>query len=418
VAYLKAEGRGVLYDAEHYFDGLRHNPDFALATIVAAAEAGADTVVLCDTNGGSLPAWIAHGVRAAREATAVGLGIHCHNDCDVGVANSLQAVEEGVSQVQGTINGLGERCGNADLISVSGNLALKLDGFEVLTPAGIGRLAELSRYVYEIANMNFRPNQPFVGSSAFAHKGGMHVHAVNRLAESYEHIQPEAVGNERRILVSELSGRSNIVAKAARHRLEHDGELMTRVLQRVQDLENEGYQFDAAEASFDLLIRKMAGTYEPAFERLQSRVSAVTGETGEPSTEATIKIKVQGAIQHVVAEGDGPVNALDTALRNALRTAYPSLERMRLVDYKVRVINSDEGTAARVRVVIDSADDEDVWSTVGVSKNIIEASWLALVDSVEYKLFKDLGEAAVSGAADAVLGDADVSREPQPQSKA
>ncbi len=392
IAFLLAEGRRVIYDAEHFFDGLKHNADFALATIHSAAEAGAETIVLCDTNGGSLPGWISHGVRAARNAVSAPVGIHCHNDCDVGVANSLAAVEEGASQVQGTINGLGERCGNADLISVAANLALKNDEFEVLDEGGIERLAELSRYVYEIANMNFRPNQPFVGSSAFAHKGGMHVHAVNRLAESYEHIEPEAVGNERRVLVSELSGRSNIIAKATRHRLEEDRELMARILGRVQDLENQGYQFDAAEASFDLLIRKEAGTYEAAFERLHSRVIVVTNERGEPSTEASIKLRVLGDEEHVVAEGDGPVNALDTALRRALSTAYPTLEKTHLVDYKVRVINSTEGTAARVRVVIDSADETDVWSTVGVSENIIEASWLALVDSFEYKLFKDRPE--------------------------
>ncbi len=389
VSFLRAEGRQVIYDAEHYFDGFKHNPDFALRTLQEAAAAGADTVVLCDTNGGSLPPWIAEGIRVAREAIETPVGIHCHNDCDVGVANSLAAVDEGALQVQGTVNGLGERCGNADLVSIAANLALKGDAYAVLKEAGIERLAELSRYVYEIANMNFRPSQPFVGSSAFAHKGGMHVHAVSRLAESYEHIGPEAVGNERRILISELSGRSNIVAKATRHRLEHDRELMARILQRVQDLENEGYQFDAAEASFDLLIRKVAGTYEPAFERLHYRVSVVTGGDGEPSTEATIKLRVQGEIRHVVGEGDGPVNALDTALRSALSAAYPSLAEMHLVDYKVRVINSSEGTAAAVRVVIDSADAGDVWSTVGVSENIIEASWLALVDSVEYKLCKD-----------------------------
>ncbi|MDX1567712.1 MAG: citramalate synthase [Longimicrobiales bacterium] len=398
VAFMKAEGRHVIYDAEHYFDGLDADPDFALRTIQAAAEAGADTIVLCDTNGGSLPGWIEEGVGMAMDAVERPLGIHCHNDCDVAVANSLAAVERGVAQVQGTINGLGERCGNADLISIAANLALKEEDFRVLDEEGVRRLAELSRYVYEMANMNFRPNQPFVGSSAFAHKGGMHVHAVNRVTESYEHIPPEAVGNERRILVSELSGRSNIVAKATHHRLEHDRELMTRILERVQDLENEGYQFDAAEASFDLLVRKMSGTYEPWFERLHYRVSVATEEGVDPSTEATIKLRVKGDVQHVVAEGDGPVNALDTALRRALTSAYPELAEMRLVDYRVRVINSSEGTAARVRVVIESADEHDVWSTVGVSENIIEASWKALVDSVEYKLYKDSAEEMGAGA--------------------
>lgn len=400
VAFLAAEGLRVIYDAEHYFDGLQRNPEFALRTIQAAAEGGAESVVLCDTNGGSLPSWITEGVQQARKAISLPLGIHCHNDCDVGVANSLAAVEEGASQVQGTVNGLGERCGNADLISVIANLALKRDDYSVLQKGGIQRLAELSRYVYETANMNFRSNQPFVGSSAFAHKGGMHVHAVNRIAESYEHITPEAVGNERRVLVSELSGRSNIVAKATRHRLEHDQALMTSILERVQDLENDGYQFDAAEASFDLLIRKVAGTYQPSFERLHYRVTVGTDEVGTTSTEATIKLRVGGRVHHVVAEGDGPVNALDTALRRALTDAYPTLTQMHLVDYKVRVINSNRGTAARVRVVIDSADEAGVWSTVGVSENIIEASWLALVDSVEYKLYRD-GVLRARGDADA-----------------
>lgn len=250
-------------------------------------------------------------------------------------------------------------------------------------------LTELSRYVYEIANMNFRSGQAFVGSAAFAHKGGMHVHAVNRLASSYEHIPPETVGNQRRVLVSELSGRSNIIAKTTKFEIKNDKELMARILERVVDLENEGYQFEAAEASFDLLVRKEAGVYEPKFQPLQYRVNVETTAGRGTITEATIKLRVNSRTEHVVAEGDGPVNALDTALRKALSAAYPNLAQMQLVDYKVRVINSTEGTAARVRVVIESRDHTDVWSTVGVSENVIEASWLALIDSVEYKLYKD-----------------------------
>lgn len=392
VAFLVAEGRELIYDAEHFFDGWQANPDYALATLAAAAEAGAELIVLCDTNGGRLSEDIAAGVAAAAEAVSVPLGVHCHNDSDVAVSNSLVAIDQGVVQVQGTINGIGERCGNADLISVIANLALKKDGFDVLVPEGIGRLAELSRYVYELANMNFRSRQPFVGASAFAHKGGMHVHAVNRVAESYEHIPPEVVGNVRRVLVSELSGRSNIVAKTTRHRMQEDAALMKDILERVQDLENVGYQFEAAEASFDLLVKKVAGTYSPWFERLHYRVNVETDEITSPATEATVKLQVDNEVVHVVADGDGPVNALDTALRKALCQAFPRLSSMQLVDYKVRVINSTEGTAARVRVVIDSRDAESVWSTVGVSENIIEASWLALVDSVEYKLYKDEGE--------------------------
>jgi 2-isopropylmalate synthase len=390
VAFLRAEGRRVIYDAEHFFDGFARNADFALKTIQAAQEGGAEIVVLCDTNGGSLPERIAAGVDAARSALKVPVGIHCHNDCDVATANSLMAVRHGAVQVQGTINGIGERCGNVDLIGVIANLVLK-EGREALIPGGISHLTELSRYVYEIANMNFRANQPFVGMSAFAHKGGMHVHAVNRVTQSYEHIDPETVGNERRILVSELSGRSNIVAKTMKYRLSADDELMRKILDRVQVLENEGYQFEAAEASFDLLVMKVAGAYEPKFGRDHYRVNVATLEGTSPVTEATIKLAVEGHMEHVVAEGDGPVNALDTALRKALATAYPRLAEMHLADYKVRVINSAEGTAARVRVVIESRDANDVWTTVGVSENVIEASWLALVDSVEYKLYKDDG---------------------------
>ena len=388
VAFLKAEGREVFYDAEHFFDGFRANPEFALKTVVAAQDAGASTIVLCDTNGGRLPEDIAKAVEAVRKELKIPVGIHCHNDCELAVANSLTAVDHGAIQVQGTINGIGERCGNVDLISVVGNLALK-KGYDVLLPGGMVHLTELSRYVYEIANMNFRSGQAFVGTSAFAHKGGMHVHAVNRLASSYEHIPPETVGNQRRVLVSELSGRSNIIAKTTKYQIENDKVLMGRILERVVDLENEGYQFEAAEASFDLLVRKEAGVYQPKFQRLHYRVNVETTAGQGTITEATVKLRVNSHTEHVVAEGDGPVNALDNALRKALSVAYPNLAEMQLVDYKVRVINSAEGTAARVRVVIESRDHTDVWSTVGVSENVIEASWLALVDSVEYKLYKD-----------------------------
>lgn len=389
IAFLVAEGRQVFYDAEHSFDGFRANPEFAMETWKAAEAAGASAIVLCDTNGGRLPEEIAATVEAVRKELRIPIGIHCHNDCELAVANSLMAVDCGASQVQGTINGIGERCGNVDLISVIANLALKKQGYSVLHNAGLAHLTELSRYVYEIANMNFRSSQAFVGQSAFAHKGGMHVHAVNRLASSYEHIPPETVGNQRRVLVSELSGRSNIIAKTDKFRLQADNQVMTRILNRVQDLENEGYQFEAAEASFDLLVRKEAGLYTPKFERIHYRVNVEAAISDPVSTEATVKLRVNDQVEHVVAEGDGPVNALDQALRKALAVAYPNLQSMQLVDYKVRVINSTEGTAARVRVVIESRDDKDVWSTIGVSENVIEASWLALVDSVEYKLFKD-----------------------------
>lgn len=389
IGYVVSEGREAIYDAEHCFDGWKANPDYALQTLQAAAEAGAGMIVMCDTNGGTLPEQIAEFVSALKAAVKVPIGIHCHNDCELAVANSLAAVKAGAMQVQGTINGIGERCGNVDLVSVAANLNIKL-GYDVLVPGGIQRLTELSRYVYELANMNFRSGQPFVGTSAFAHKGGMHVHAVNRLARSYEHITPEAVGNERRILVSELSGRSNIVAKTTKFNISQDNEMMSRILNAVQDLENEGYQFEAAEASFDLLVMKQSGSYQPAFQLEHYRVH-VENQARHPMTEAVIKLAIGSATQHVAGEGDGPVNALDSALRKALTPAYPGLADMALVDYKVRVINSSEGTAAKVRVVIESRDRNSVWSTVGVSENIIEASWIALVDAVEYKIHMDRG---------------------------
>jgi 2-isopropylmalate synthase len=290
--------------------------------------------------------------------------------------------------VQGTINGIGERCGNADLVSVIANLAIK-QGHEVLRPESLRRLTEVSRYVYETANMNFRSGQPFVGTSAFAHKGGMHTHAVARVSASYEHIDPTLVGNERRILVSELSGQSTIIAKTTRYALANDKAMMAKILDQVQNLEHAGYEFEAAEATFDLLVRRTLGLYRPKLERLSYRVNVETDSQGLPLTEATVKIRVGDQVMHTVSEGDGPVNALDGALRKALSPTYPRLEELHLVDYKVRVVNARAETAARVRVVIEWRTGRDVWGTVGVSENIIEASWLALVDAVEYKLFRD-----------------------------
>ncbi len=392
VAYFREQGREVIYDAEHFFDGWKANPDYAAQTVQAAAEAGARIVICCDTNGGTLPENVAKYVSAAIAAlkkTNTPVGIHTHNDCELAVANSLAAVDAGAIQVQGTINGLGERCGNADLISVVANLALKKQGYEVLQPGCVEKLTELSRYIYELANLNHRANQAFVGNSAFAHKGGMHVHAVNRVSSSYEHIEPHQVGNERRVLVSELSGRSNIEALTAKHNLQGDRRLMERILAEVVAMENKGYQFEAAEGSFELLVQKCAGTYQSHFDRKNFHVNVEADAEGHVTTEATVKLTVKEAVQHVVAEGDGPVNALDAALRKALTDVYPNLADMQLVDYKVRVINSDAGTAAGVRVTIESRDDDDVWGTIGVSENVIEASWLALVDSLEYKLMKD-----------------------------
>lgn len=389
IAFLKSVGREVIYDAEHFFDGWKANPEYAKTTIQAAVEGGASLVVMCDTNGGSMPEEVAALTKEAAAAVDVPLGIHTHNDCELAVANSLAAVAAGAVHVQGTINGLGERCGNADLVSVAANLALKKKGYELLG-GRVDHLTDLSRYVYEVANMHFRNNQPFVGPSAFAHKGGMHVHAVNRAAKSYEHIEPEQVGNERRVLVSELSGRSNIAALTAKNNLQADGTLMDKVLREVVEKENHGYQFEAAEASFDLLVQRLAGTFKPHFELEHYRVNVETNVAGRTITEAAVKLRVGGEVKHEVAEGDGPVNALDAALRKALNGHFPSLRDVQLVDYKVRVINSDAGTAAAVRVVIESRDEEGhTWGTVGVHENVITASWDALVDSIEYKLFKD-----------------------------
>ena len=391
VAYCRSRPHveEVIYDAEHFFDGFKANPEYALQTLRAAREAGARVLVLCDTNGGTLPEDVAERVAAVRKALpGVPLGIHCHNDCDVAVANSLAAVAQGATQVQGTINGIGERCGNADLVSVIANLALKR-GHDVLVPGSLQHLTEVSRYVYETANMNFRSGQPFVGTSAFAHKGGMHAQGILRTTASYEHLDPALVGNERRILVSELAGQSSILAKTAKYAINHDRALMSKILNDVQDLENAGYEFEAAEASFDLLVKKALGVYRPKFERLTYHVNTECTGPATLITEATVKVRVGDAVHHTVSEGDGPVNALDGALRKALKHDYPRLDETQLVDYKVRVVNSRAGTAARVRVVIESRDAHDVWGTVGVSENVIEASWLALADSFEYKLFKD-----------------------------
>jgi 2-isopropylmalate synthase len=392
VGHLVSAGREVFYDAEHFFDGWKLDPGYSRDTLLAAAGAGATRIVLCDTNGGTLPDELAALVREAIAALAqagcpVPVGVHCHNDCDLAVANSLAGVAAGAVQVQGTINGVGERCGNADLISVVANLALKLPGHEVLGGSGTRHLTELSRFVYETANMSYRPNQPFVGTSAFAHKGGMHVHAVSKAAESYEHIAPESVGNERRVLVSELSGRSNIAALVTRPDVKQDRALLDAVLAEVCRLENEGWQFEAAGASFDLLVDRCAGTFRPAFDKVAYHVVVESRGGGDDvRTEATVKLAVGDAQRHEVAEGDGPVNALDAALRKALSAAYPALARMHLLDYKVRVINAQEGTAAKVRVSIESTDGTAVWGTVGVSENVIEASWLALADSFHYFL--------------------------------
>lgn len=391
-AYCRSQGRTVFYDAEHFFDGYKANAEYAMKTLQAAQQGGASVIIPCDTNGGTLPERIAEVIADVKQVVHCDIGIHCHNDCELAVANSLAAVQSGANQVQGTINGFGERCGNVDLISVIANLAIKY-GYDLLLPGSLRRLTELSRYAYELANMNQRNGQPFVGQSAFAHKGGMHTHAVAKDPTTYEHINPEAVGNERRILVSELSGHSTILSKTSKLTIANDKVLMTKILNQVQDLEYAGYEFEAAEASFDLLVKKVSGQYKAWFDRLAYRVN-IEHQGQTPITEATVKIRVGGSVEHSVSEGDGPVNALDAALRKSLLAYYPSLNDMQLVDYKVRVVNAKAGTAAKVRVVIESRDSNMIWGTVGVSENIIEASWLALVDAIEYKLNKDIEEGA------------------------
>ncbi len=390
IAYLKSQGREVFFDAEHFFDGYKKNREYALKVIETAQSSGADAVVLCDTNGGSLPTEIAEIVSGVRRKLSCMLGIHVHNDGDLAVANTLTAIDHGVRQVQGTVNGLGERCGNADLCSIIPNLVLK-KGYQCLESGGLRKLTEVSRYVYEVANILLRSNQPFVGASAFAHKGGLHVNAIQKDKITYEHIPPESVGNERRILISELSGSSTILAKVEKLNLTHDTQLMKSILDEVQNLENEGYQFESAEASFELLVRKKAGRYKPFFNLEGFRVIVEKRENGLPVTEATVKVKVSDVQELSASEGDGPVNALDSAMRKALDRFYPSLKDMKLVDYKVRVINPKKATAAKVRVIIESQDKTGVWNTIGVSENLIEASWQALVDSIEYKLLKEEG---------------------------
>lgn len=393
IAFLKSADREVIFDAEHFFDGYQENSEYALAALAAARDAGADLLVLCDTNGGSLPQTVAEVTALVAVQSAVPLGIHAHNDSGLAVANSLAAVAAGAGHVQGTINGFGERSGNADLCVLIPNLMLKMER-EVLSEERLCRLTEVSRYVYEVANLPPEEHQPFVGLSAFTHKGGMHVDAMRKNERTYEHVSPQLVGNERRLLISELSGAATILAKTEQYNLTHNKEVLRRVLKDVQRLEAEGYQFEAAEASFELLVKRLLGRYRPHFELLGYRVTVDGGEAHRSTAaagaiEATMKLRVGEETVHTASAGDGPVNALDGALRKALEPFYPSLAEMRLVDYKVRVVNPTAGTAAKVRVIIESRDHTDIWSTVGVSENIIEASWQALAESVEYKLTKD-----------------------------
>ena len=389
VQYLKEHALETIFDAEHFYDGYKNNPEYAMKVLAAAAEAGADILALCDTNGGSLDDEIYDITKTVCEKfSPLSVGVHAHNDSDCATANTLAGVRAGARHVQGTLNGLGERCGNANLCTVIPNLAFKM-GFDVLTPEKIKTLTEVSRFIFEIGNLNPVMNMPYVGESAFAHKGGLHVDGLRKSKRTYEHIPPALVGNERRFLISELSGRSTVLAELEKAKIAQDKKLAQDILTRVQELENEGYQFEAADASFDLLVKKIMGTYKPFFDLIKYHINVEKRATGDLVTEATVKLRVGDRTEHIVGEGDGPVNALDAALRKSLENFYPSIKEVRLIDYKVRVVNAGAGTAARVRVIIESRDKSSMWGTVGCSENIIEASWQALVDSVEYKLQKD-----------------------------
>jgi 2-isopropylmalate synthase len=391
LSYLRPRVDILFFDAEHFYDGYKNNPEYALMCIKAAEEAGADCIVLCDTNGGTLPEEIRKITRDVRKVIKKPLGIHAHNDSECAVANSVVAVSVGVRHVQGTINGLGERCGNANLCSIIPNLQLKM-GFRCVSDEQLRKLREVSRFVNELANIRHFKRQPYVGDSAFAHKGGVHVSAITRHPETYEHIRPEWVGNSRRVLISDLAGKSNIIRKAEEFGilLRKDSPQLMDILQKVKELENQGFQFEAAEASFELLVKKTLGLHKRFFDLIGFRVIVEKrSETEEPFSEATIMVKVGGHIEHTAATGNGPVNALDNALRKALEKFYPELKSVKLYDYKVRVLAAGKGTAAKVRVLIESGDDGSKWGTVGVSENIIEASWQALVDSIEYKLLRE-----------------------------
>ena len=391
VAYLKNEARKVIYDAEHFFDGHQANPSYAMETLKAAQEGGADTIVLCDTNGGRMPREIAEIVVDVVARLGVPIGIHAHNDCGLALANSLAAVESGARMVQGTINGYGERCGNVDLISIIGNLQLKM-GYFCVPEEKLRQLTELSRYVSEVANVPPFNQRPFVGKSAFTHKGGVHVNAIQKTPTAYEHMEPQQVGNRRRVLVSDLSGKSNIDYKAREMeiKLGGNGYDSQKIVGEIKRLEDEGYQFDAAEGSLELLIKKVTGQFQEPFTLESFRVTTEKNRSGPGTCQATIKISVGEEDEITAAEGDGPVNALDNALRKALTKFFPQIEEMGLVDFKVRVIAGRGGTAAKVRVQIESRDPREIWSTIGVSENIIEASWQALVDSFQYKLSREL----------------------------
>jgi len=400
IDYLSAEGLKVFFDAEHFFDGYKGNSRYALEVVVAAAKAGAECIVLCDTNGGTLTQQIVEAIKAVQKVTSIPLGIHAHNDVELAVANSLAAVEVGVSQVQGTINGYGERCGNANLCSVIPTLQLKM-GVDCVTEEQLSKLSDVSHYVSELANLPHYNRLPYVGDDAFTHKGGVHVSGLMKWEGSYQHINPELVGNHPHVVVSELAGKGSIIFKARERGLPIPrGREIEKVLKQIKLLEKQGFQYDIAEASFALLLHRAQPDYQPPFELVDFMVVVEkrrrpprSGGQEEPLSEVTIKVKVGDRIVHTAAEGDGPVNALDKALRKALIQFYPDLTAVTLIDYQVRILEETAGTASQVRVLIESSDGKERWRTVGSSTNIIEASWLALADSIEYWLTKQAGEA-------------------------
>ncbi len=390
VKYLKDNGKEVIFDAEHFFDGFKRNSQYAISTLKEAERAGADILALCDTNGGCVPEDIARIMEAVKIEISVPIAIHAHNDCDCAVGNSLTAVAHGAVQVQGTINGYGERCGNANLCSVIPSLKVKL-GINCISDENLLRLTEMARHVSEIANLPMPAHQPYVGRSAFAHKGGIHVSAVMKHPETYEHINPELVGNARRVTVSELSGISNLIFKAAQFGvdLKKDSSKVKSLLNKLKDLEHEGYQFEEGESSFELMVKKEMGLFKLPFVWNKFEVRSVKSLSKRMDVEAKVEVKIGKKVLRAKGSGNGPVNALDSAVRGAIAKQFPVIKELKLTDYKVRVLDSKEGTAARVRVLVESSDDKLTWGTVGVSSNVIEASWLALVDSFEYKLMME-----------------------------
>ena len=385
VAYLKANGKRVIYDAEHFFDGFKADSAYALETLQAAIRGGAETVVLCDTNGGSMPWEVERIVREMKHALKHPFGIHTHNDSECAVVNSLTAIREGAMQVQGTINGVGERCGNANLVSIIADLELKME-YQCLPEGKLGNLYELSHFVAEVGNLTPDEHLPFVGKSAFAHKGGVHVAAMRRSPQSYQHIEPEKIGNKMRVVVSDLSGRGNLLSKAEEHGVEVEGEEVVGVLHDIKELESRGFSFEAAEASVTMMLKRQEYGYKPPFELVDFFVNVEHRQGRGIFAEAMVKVRVQGELLHTAAEGNGPVNAMDNALRKALSGYYPQIANFNLSDYKVRILDSDHGTEAITRVLIDTRNNTSRWSTVGASTNIIEASWRALADSMEYGL--------------------------------